>query len=49
MTLTELSSADSLWYSGSIVAAWTSFGSVRIQNNWAWSVLLTLPSDRSPV
>jgi len=38
---------NSLWYSGAIVAAWTTFGSFKIQNSWAWrlpSVLQALPS-----
>ncbi|KAJ7599032.1 hexose transporter, partial [Mycena floridula] len=38
---------NSLWYSGAIIAAWTTFGSFRIQNTWAWrvpSVMQALPS-----
>ncbi|KAG9313602.1 hexose transporter [Chiua virens] len=27
---------NSLWYSGAIIAAWTTFGSFRINNTWAW-------------
>lgn len=38
---------NSLWYSGSIVAAWTTFGTFFIKNNWAWripSAVQALPS-----
>ncbi|KAG6377566.1 hexose transporter [Boletus reticuloceps] len=38
---------NSLWYSGAIIAAWTTFGSFRINNTWAWrlpSLLQGLPS-----
>jgi sugar porter (SP) family MFS transporter len=38
---------NSLWYSGAIVAAWTTYGTFRIQSSWAWrlpSVLQGLPS-----
>ncbi|THH11414.1 hypothetical protein EW145_g647 [Phellinidium pouzarii] len=38
---------NSLWYAGSIVAAWTTFGSSRIATSWAWrlpSILQSLPS-----
>ncbi|KAJ7610440.1 hexose transporter [Roridomyces roridus] len=38
---------NSLWNSGSIVAAWTTFGSFHIQSTWAWrlpSALQALPS-----
>ncbi|PPQ80209.1 hypothetical protein CVT25_003562 [Psilocybe cyanescens] len=38
---------NTLWYLGSIIAAWTTFGTFRIQNNWAWripSALQGLPS-----
>ncbi|KAF8902994.1 hexose transporter [Mucidula mucida] len=41
------SAYNSLWYSGSIVAAWTTFGTFKISNTWAWrvpSVLQALPS-----
>jgi len=41
------SAYNSLWYSGSIVAAWTTFGSFKIQNTWSWripSALQALPS-----
>ncbi|TFY80744.1 hypothetical protein EWM64_g3268 [Hericium alpestre] len=29
---------NSLWYSGSIIAAWTSFGTEFIGNTWAWRI-----------
>ncbi|KAF7795673.1 hypothetical protein EIP86_006838 [Pleurotus ostreatoroseus] len=38
---------NSLWYSGNIVASWTTFGTEFISNNWAWripSLLQGLPS-----
>lgn len=38
---------NSLWYSGAIVAAWTTFGTFKIQNSWSWrvpSALQGLPS-----
>lgn len=38
---------NSLWFSGAIVAAWTTFGSFQIPTSWAWrlpSVLQGLPS-----
>lgn len=38
---------NSTWYLGSIVAAWTTFGTFRIQNTWSWripSLLQGLPS-----
>ncbi|KAI5123250.1 hypothetical protein M0805_001339 [Coniferiporia weirii] len=38
---------NSLWYAGSIVAAWATFGSFRIASSWAWrlpSILQGLPS-----
>lgn len=41
------STYNSLWYSGAIVAAWTTFGTFKIQSTWAWrvpSVLQGLPS-----
>ncbi|KAJ6626175.1 hexose transporter [Mycena sp. CBHHK59/15] len=41
------STYNSLWHSGSIVAAWATFGSFKIQSTWAWrvpSVLQALPS-----
>ncbi|THH09760.1 hypothetical protein EW145_g1772 [Phellinidium pouzarii] len=36
-----------LWYSGSIVAAWSTYGSFRIKNSWAWrlpSLLQGIPA-----
>ncbi|KAJ3528956.1 hypothetical protein NMY22_g9196 [Coprinellus aureogranulatus] len=41
------STYNSLWYSGAIVAAWTTFGTFRIKNTWSWripSALQGLPS-----
>jgi sugar porter (SP) family MFS transporter len=41
------STYNSLWYSGAIIAAWTTFGSFKIANTWAWrlpSALQCLPS-----
>lgn len=41
------STYNSLWYSGAIVAAWTTFGSFKMQSTWAWrlpSALQALPS-----
>ncbi|EJC97789.1 hexose transporter [Fomitiporia mediterranea MF3/22] len=38
---------NSLWYLGSIIAAWTTYGSFKIPTSWAWrlpSVLQGLPS-----
>ncbi|KIK54176.1 hypothetical protein GYMLUDRAFT_48970 [Collybiopsis luxurians FD-317 M1] len=38
---------NSLWYLGAIIAAWTTFGTFKINNTWAWrvpSVLQGLPS-----
>jgi MFS family permease len=38
---------NSTWYLGSIVAAWVTYGTFRIQSDWAWripSVLQGLPS-----
>jgi MFS family permease len=38
---------NSLWYSGNIVAAWTTFGTFKIKNSWSWrvpSALQALPS-----
>ncbi|OJA17867.1 hypothetical protein AZE42_05906 [Rhizopogon vesiculosus] len=38
---------NSLWYSGSIVAAWTTYGSFKINSTWAWrlpSLLQGIPS-----
>ncbi|KXJ88658.1 general substrate transporter [Microdochium bolleyi] len=33
-TLTSM--YNTLWYFGSIIAAWTTYGSIRIQSDWAW-------------
>jgi sugar porter (SP) family MFS transporter len=38
---------NSLWYSGAIVAAWSTFGSFKLKSSWAWrvpSALQALPS-----
>ncbi|KAF8591277.1 hexose transporter [Ramaria rubella] len=38
---------NSLWYSGSVVAAWSTFGTFFINNSWSWripSALQALPS-----
>ncbi|KAJ7659223.1 general substrate transporter [Mycena polygramma] len=38
---------NSLWYSGALVAAWTTFGTFKINNTWAWripSALQAVPS-----
>ncbi|KAF8591256.1 hexose transporter [Ramaria rubella] len=38
---------NSLWYSGSIIAAWTTFGTFFINNSWSWripSAIQALPS-----
>ncbi|KAG8902195.1 hypothetical protein FRB99_004777 [Tulasnella sp. 403] len=38
---------NSLWYSGAIIAAWTTYGSFRIPSSWSWrlpSVLQGIPS-----
>ncbi|CAA7260767.1 unnamed protein product [Cyclocybe aegerita] len=38
---------NTLWYLGSIIAAWTTFGTFRIPSSWAWripSALQALPS-----
>ncbi|KLO06400.1 hexose transporter [Schizopora paradoxa] len=38
---------NSLWYSGSIIAAWTTFGSFKIPTSWSWrlpSLLQGLPA-----
>ncbi|CAE6486748.1 unnamed protein product [Rhizoctonia solani] len=29
---------NSLWFSGSIVAAWSTFGTFRIPNSWSWRI-----------
>jgi MFS family permease len=29
---------NSLWSLGAIVAAWTTYGTFRIMNNWAWRI-----------
>ncbi|KAJ8494488.1 hypothetical protein ONZ45_g3409 [Pleurotus djamor] len=41
------STYNSLWYSGAIVAAWSTFGTFRIPNTWSWripSALQGIPS-----
>ncbi|KAG9037291.1 hypothetical protein FRB95_006234 [Tulasnella sp. JGI-2019a] len=41
------STYNSLWYSGSIIAAWTTYGSFRIGSSWSWrlpSAIQALPS-----
>jgi len=41
------STYNSLWYSGAIVAAWTTFGTFKIPSTWSWripSALQGLPS-----
>ncbi|KII86878.1 hypothetical protein PLICRDRAFT_55774 [Plicaturopsis crispa FD-325 SS-3] len=41
------SAYNSLWYSGSIIAAWVTFGTFKLNNSWAWrapSALQGLPS-----
>ncbi|KAG9223600.1 hypothetical protein CCMSSC00406_0009231 [Pleurotus cornucopiae] len=41
------STYNSLWYSGAIVAAWTTYGTFKIDNTWSWripSALQALPS-----
>jgi len=41
------STYNALWYSGAIVAAWTTFGSFHIPTSWSWrlpSVLQGIPS-----
>ena len=38
---------NSLWYSGAIVAAWSTFGTFKINSSWSWripSVLQVIPS-----
>jgi MFS family permease len=38
---------NSTWYLGSIVAAWTTYGTFRVQSNWSWripSAVQALPS-----
>ncbi|KAL2067678.1 hypothetical protein VTL71DRAFT_15774 [Oculimacula yallundae] len=39
-TLTSM--YNTLWYLGSIIAAWTTFGSYRIQSDWAWRLPVLL-------
>ncbi|KAJ7610384.1 general substrate transporter [Roridomyces roridus] len=41
------STYNSLWYSGAIVAAWTTFGTFKVASTWSWripSALQALPS-----
>ncbi|KIL61081.1 hypothetical protein M378DRAFT_872211 [Amanita muscaria Koide BX008] len=43
----QTSTYNSLWYLGSIVAAWTTFGTFKVNNTWAWripSILQGLPA-----
>ena len=38
---------NTLWYLGSIIAAWTTFGTFKVESTWAWripSALQGLPS-----
>ena len=38
---------NSLWYVGAIVAAWLTFGTLKIESNWAWripSIVQAFPS-----
>ncbi|KAK1813464.1 hypothetical protein LTR12_012190 [Friedmanniomyces endolithicus] len=38
---------NTLWYSGSIVAAWTTYGTLKMESQWSWktpSVLQSFPS-----
>ncbi|KAF9239829.1 hexose transporter [Melanogaster broomeanus] len=38
---------NSLWYSGSIIAAWTTYGTFKLNSSWAWrlpSLLQAIPS-----
>jgi MFS family permease len=35
---TVLGFFNTLWYAGSIIAAWTSFGSGHLQNSWSWRI-----------
>ncbi|KAG6811658.1 hypothetical protein H0H92_006420 [Tricholoma furcatifolium] len=32
------STYNSLWYSGAIVAAWTTFGTFKLENSWGWRI-----------
>ncbi|KDQ27391.1 hypothetical protein PLEOSDRAFT_1041589 [Pleurotus ostreatus PC15] len=32
------STYNSLWYSGAIVAAWSTFGTFKIKNTWSWRI-----------
>ncbi|KAJ7719436.1 hexose transporter [Mycena maculata] len=44
---TLTSTYNSLWYSGSIIAAWTTFGTFKINSTWSWrvpSAIQALPS-----
>ncbi|GBE89823.1 hypothetical protein SCP_1701480 [Sparassis crispa] len=29
---------NSLWYSGNVIASWTTYGTARINNNWSWRI-----------
>jgi sugar porter (SP) family MFS transporter len=38
---------NALWYSGAIIAAWTTFGTFKLDNSWSWripSILQGLPA-----
>ncbi|KAI0943708.1 hypothetical protein AcW1_002803 [Taiwanofungus camphoratus] len=29
---------NSLWYSGNVIASWTTYGTAKIPNNWSWRI-----------
>ncbi|KAF9030565.1 general substrate transporter [Hymenopellis radicata] len=39
---------SSLWYLGSIIAAWTTYGTFKINNTWSWRVALIWWAPESP-
>ncbi|KAJ7659099.1 general substrate transporter [Mycena polygramma] len=43
------SAYNSLWHLGSIIAAWATFGSFKIQNTWAWRLPSVLQAAASIV